>query len=185
MYFRMSKIINDAVKILHDGGVVGFPTDTVYAIAVAADSQSAMEKLYAMKKRDKKKPLQILVDSIAAAKKIGNFSAEALVLAEKYWPGALTIVVPHRHPGKTIGIRIPDHLVALELLKTFGAPLAATSANISGEESAIDEKTAEAALPRGAVDMLIPGICVSGLSSTVIDMTGANPLVLRQGSIIL
>jgi len=182
----MSKIINNAVKILRDGGIVGFPTDTVYGIAADSRNKKAIEKLYTIKKRDKKKPLQILVDSIAAAEKIGRFSAEARALAEKYWPGALTLVVPSLHNStQTIGIRIPDHPIALELLKTFGQPLTATSANISGEESTIDEKTAEAMLPRGVIDLFISGKCGSGLGSTVIDITGKKPIILRQGNIII
>lgn len=182
--------IQRAVTVLTDGGTVVFPTDTVYGLGANAFSADAIEKLFQIKARERGKPIAVLLGSIEQLEAIRPYlSAEARDLAAKHWPGALTLVVP-RHPNlpenlspfPTIGVRIPDHPVALALLKAAG-PLAVTSANLSGEPNTI---TAEEVLLQldGRIDLLLDGgTTPGGTPSTVVDTTGSKPVVLREGPV--
>jgi L-threonylcarbamoyladenylate synthase len=141
--------ITRAETVLSDGGVVVIPTDTVYGIAARVDIPSAVGRIFEIKKRPVDKALAVLVGDMATARILAVFSKEALAAAEKEWPGPLTIVLPRSDKSRgiplggdpaTIGIRIPDHSFALELLGRVG-PMAATSANVSGQSEAatVDE----------------------------------------------
>ncbi len=182
--------IAQAVEILKAGGVVAFPTDTVYGLGCLAFDVKAIESLYEIKGREQTKAIAVLIASAEDLALIAaQPSAEALRLAKRFWPGPLTIVVP-RNPNvpealshsPTIGVRVPDHAVARELLAAAG-PMAVTSANASGQPNAL---TAEQALAQldGRFDLLIDGGRTPGdTPSTVVDMTAAAPKVLRVGGI--
>ena len=182
--------IPTALEILAGGGTVVFPTDTVYGLASSAFSTAAIEKLFEIKVRERGKPIAVLLGSVDQLGDVTDQpSPAAIALAEKHWPGALTLVVP-RHPGMpeilspqpTLGVRIPDHPVALALLQAAG-PLAVTSANLSGEENTV---TAQEALSQldGRVDLILDGgMTPGGVPSTVVDMTGETPRILRQGPV--
>lgn len=132
--------------VLSEGGVVVIPTDTVYGIAARIDVQSAVDRLFEIKGRDRQRPMAVLVSDINMAKGLAVFTNEALQAAQGGWPGPLTLVLPRTDEAKdfdigesaeTIGLRVPDHAFALELIGRAG-PLVATSANPSGRPEAVN-----------------------------------------------
>ncbi len=182
------------VKCLERGGLVAFPTDTVYGLAASALLPEAITALYEAKGRPEHKPLPILVPSIESLCRIVSaVPARARELAARYWPGPLTLVLPKADTipdivtaGRpTVGVRMPDHVVALQILRRCPFPVAVTSANISGQAAPV---TAQQVLEQleGRIDLLVDaGRCPGGVPSTVIDLTQDPPAVLRQGPIVL
>lgn len=178
--------LDSALAALHQGLVIGLPTDTVYGIGVDPEQEPALRRLYKVKGRPEEKPIPILAASLSDARGMGMIPAGV----ERYWPGALTVVV-RRMPATprwigdaekgTVAIRVPDHPTALELLARSG-PLAVTSANRSGEPPAGDDTAARTALG-DAVAVYLPGAGAGGAASTVIDLTGRTAVVLRPGPV--
>jgi L-threonylcarbamoyladenylate synthase len=182
--------IKQALEVLHQGGTVAFPTDTVYGLAALASTNETIEKLFAIKERPQDRAIAVLLGQTSDLEKITQDpSPAALRLAVRFWPGPLTLVVPKHpqipeiiSPWPTIGVRIPDHPVALALLQTAG-PLAVTSANLSGKANTTTAEEVEAQL-HGRVDLILDGgETPGGIPSTVVDMTGETPVVLREGPI--
>ncbi len=179
-----------AVEILKAGGVVAFPTDTVYGIGALAFAPQGIERLYDIKGREQTKAIAVLIASAEDLALVAERpSPEALRLARRFWPGPLTIVVP-RNPkvpealshNPTIGVRVPDHPVAQALLAAAG-PMGVTSANLSGQPNTV---TAEQVLAQldGRMDLVIDGGQTPGdTPSTVVDMTGAAARILRVGPV--
>lgn len=171
-----TNVIKKAAKTLRSGGVVAFPTETVFGIGAALDQPKAIKQLFKIKNRPKNKPLQVLAATMQQAKKLGKFSKKALDFTQKNWPGPFTLVVyktgktPKLVTGgsKKVGIRMPHHKIALELIKKCG-PIVATSANRSGEKPALSAKEVKAKLPE--VDYVLSGRVKSGKASKVIDVT--------------
>lgn len=133
--------INKAVAVLKRGGIVVYPTDTAYGLAVDATNAAALEKLYKMKGRDFNKPIHVIFPSVDWLNDHVKLNAKALKLMDKFMPGALTIVLPLKSEDETLkkiagpdglGLRYPDNKIALKLVSLFGKPITATSANISG-----------------------------------------------------
>lgn len=179
-----------AVKVLRLGGLVAFPTDTVYGVGALISAAAAVQRLYTMKGRSTDKAIAVLVATPADLSQVAQSLTPAVQrLAERFWPGPLTLVVPKLptlpagvSAWPTVGVRQPDHALALELLQLSG-PLAVTSANRSGEPSAL---TAQAVLDQlaGRIDVLLDGGRVpGGTASTVIDCTVMPPVMLRPGPI--
>jgi L-threonylcarbamoyladenylate synthase len=177
---------------LRSGGLVAFPTDTVYGVGALAFDADAVERLYWAKERPADKAIPILLGGTTGVAEVAeNVPDMALKLAEHFWPGPLTLVVgkSRRVPtsvasGGTIGIRVPDHAVALALLQAAG-PMAVTSANVSGH---IPARTAGEVLQQleGKIDLVVDGgITPGGVASTVLDCTSDSPRILRQGPISL
>lgn len=184
--------IAQAADILKNGGIVAFPTDTVYGLGAVCTDDSAVRKLFDAKGRDEGKPLSILVSDIS---EVGLLASEvpekAKRLMEKYWPGALTVILKKRpeiseriSAGKdTIGIRMPDLPAAVQLIRKAGHPLAAPSANTSGKRSSVTADDVKEDL-YGKVEMILDGgECPVGFSSTVVDLTGEEPVILREGAV--
>jgi L-threonylcarbamoyladenylate synthase len=184
--------ITHAADILLRGGVVAFPTDTVYGLAALATDEEGIDRLYAIKGRQHTKAIAVLLSDVNELEAVAiNPTNAALRLAYDYWPGPLTLIVP-RHPRvpnnlaplPTIGVRIPDHPLALELLKATG-PLGVTSANLTGRENAI---TASEVLDQldGRIHLILDGGSTpGGIPSTVVDMTTKEPVILREGPVTL
>ena len=181
-----------AVEVLRAGGVIAFPTDTVYGVGAHGLLPAAVERLYAVKERPRDKAIPLLLPGVDALPQVVSAVPDAAyALAERFWPGALTMVlcraaaVPDAvtSGGDTVAVRAPDHPVAQALLAALAAPLAATSANLSGQPA---PDTAEGVLAQldGRVDVLLDGgTCPGGVASTVVDLT-VDPLrVLRLGAI--
>ena len=184
--------LHKAERLLRAGELVAFPTDTVYGLGAMLTDPSAIEQLYIVKGRDAGKAIAVLLgDEAALAQVAGVLSELAVRLAHRFWPGPLTLVVP-AHPAlpanlsplPTVGVRMPDHPVALALLHRTG-PLAVTSANLSGQPSARTAGEVYAQL-NGCIPLILDGgETPGGLPSTVVDCTGIEPVILRQGPITL
>ena len=187
-----------AVETLRAGGVVAIPTDTVYGIGVALDTPGGIERLFAAKNRPPDKAIALLLASGEQAPEIGELGDAGRALAAAFWPGGLTLVVPRRTdrplpaaltggelaPGAipTVGLRVPDHDAPRALAAALG-PLPTTSANRSGEPEARDADEIERLLGEGVDLILDGGPARGGPASTVVDVTGAEPRILRPGAI--
>jgi len=181
-----------AAEYLKEGKIVAFPTETVYGIATLAGNNAAVSRIYAVKFRSGEVPLQVICEDLLQAEKIGEFDLRARKIAEKLWPGPLTIVVKSKNSplisdiisaGRgTVGLRVPDHPVAFNLVKASGGPIAASSANISGKKSPITAREVADSLGQKVSLILDGGRCSVGVSSTVIDLSERFD-VLREGVI--
>lgn len=179
-----------ALDILKNGGLVAFPTDTVYGLGALAFDPASVDRLYVMKGRSHDKAIAILISHPDELSKVaGELKNYAQKLATAFWPGPLTLVVP-RHPRvpdnisplPTVGVRVPDHIFALKLLTETG-PMAVTSANLSGKQNTTTAKEVLDQLA-GRVHLIIDGgRTPGGVPSTVVDCTQAEPVVLRPGPI--
>jgi tRNA threonylcarbamoyl adenosine modification protein (Sua5/YciO/YrdC/YwlC family) len=178
--------ISRCANIIHRGGLVVFPTETVYGIAADFGNPRALERLRDVKGRSSDKPFSVLV---AQKGLIGNYSStrdtRVYKLVDAYWPGPLTLVVPRGDGDGTIGLRMPDHKIALELVKESCCSVAAPSANKEGNPPPVDFSSAMEEMD-GLVDAAIDGgVSLVGRSSTVVDMCGREIRVLREGAIDL
>jgi L-threonylcarbamoyladenylate synthase len=184
--------ITEAAAIIRGGGIVAFPTETVYGLAADATSDAAVGRIYAAKARPKFNPLIAHVQSLEAALEQGIFSPEALRLAQTFWPGPLTLVLPiastasvcsaARAGQPTIALRVPAHKVALAVLCAARKPLAAPSANRSGRVSPVTALHVARDLG-GKIDLILDGgRCPVGLESTVVECVEVLRL-LRPGGI--
>ena len=185
-------ILAAAAECLRNGGLVVFPTDTLYGLGAAAANDEAVKRLYEAKKRPPENPLPILIADMqgaaAVAEEVGPL---ALRLGNRYWPGPLTIVLKRSARfrsialagGDSVALRVPDHAVPRELIRALGEPITGTSANLSGQPS--PRAAAEVAAQLAAsVDIVIDaGPCPVGKESTVVDLTGERPRLLREGAI--
>lgn len=185
-------MINRAVAAVRAGEVVGLPTDTVYGVGVDPLNDGAVERLFQLKGRPEHKPVGLLVGTVNQAMEVGEIDEVAATLADRYWPGALTLVVTPKvvlagwvgdQQLRTVGVRVPDHPVALELLAQTG-PLAVTSANRSGGEETMSDDEARAIFG-DEVAVYLEGTSPGGEASTVVDATGAELAVLREGPVRL
>lgn len=182
-----------AADALKRGGLVAMPTETVYGLAADATSDSAVAALYEAKGRPRFNPLIAHVASLEAAAMQAVLSDEALVLAAAFWPGPLTLVLPvskscsvcdlARAGLDTIAVRMPAHPVARALLKAFGGPLVAPSANPSGRVSPTTAAHVAADMGEQVEAILDGGPCDLGLESTIVDCTGNGPALLRAGAL--
>jgi L-threonylcarbamoyladenylate synthase len=175
--------IKKAALILKKGGLVVFPTETVYGLGANLLDKRAVEKIYKIKDRPRNKPLTVHVADTASIRKItGKIPLRAAKLMERYWPGPLTVILRDRR-GKKTGFRMPDNKIAFALIKKAGVPVVAPSANISGNRPPTDAREVLRDLD-GKVDIVIDGGKTAlGIESTVVDMTGRKPKVLREGAI--
>jgi L-threonylcarbamoyladenylate synthase len=182
--------VTAAARAIKRGEIVGVPTDTVYGLAVDLYDEAALDRLYDLKGREDNKPIAILVASLEQGLVLGAMSDRALDLAERYWPGAATLVVPRLDTApewlgdrerRTVGLRCPNHPVALALLEITG-PLAVTSANRSDSEPVTTADLAQAQFGDEVLTYL-PGDAGGGAPSTLIDLTQPAEVVLRQGPV--
>jgi len=188
----MSELVRQAAQVLRDGGLVAFATETVYGLGADARNSAAVRKIYAVKGRPSVNPLIVHVtDRIAAKSCALSWPASADTLARALWPGPLTLVVP-RHPSiapevgaglNTIGLRAPSHPLAQQLLEEFAGPIAAPSANRSNRISPTTAQHVRDDLGDAVALILDGGACQIGIESTVVDVTGPRPIILRPGSI--
>ncbi len=182
-----------AAAILRDGGVVAFPTETVYGLGADATSAWAVARVYDAKGRPSFNPLIAHVADIESARREALLPSAAIALAEAFWPGPLTIVAPAA-PGGTVcelaraglpsvALRYPNHPVAQALILALGRPIAAPSANLSGHVSPVTAAHVQADLG-GRVDMILDGgRAAGGLESTIVSFCAATPVLLRPGAI--
>ena len=184
--------LREITEALGRGAVVGLPTDTVYGVAADPRNPSAVARLFSIKGRPEGKPVGLLVADIESARGIVDLPDYAVRWAGSFWPGPLNLVgvakfelpagVGDRVKG-TVGVRVPLHTTTTEILGAFG-PLAVTSANPSGGEETLDDASARAALG-DLVDLYVVGQCPGAVSSTTVDVTGPEPVLLRKGPLDL
>jgi L-threonylcarbamoyladenylate synthase len=181
-----------ALEILKSGGLVAFPTDTVYGVGALAFDGEAVESIYAAKDRPVEKAIPVLIGDSDDLEKVGiNISDSARRLASHFWPGPLTILVPKRavlpesvSATATVGVRVPDHKVARPLLRVAG-PMAVTSANISGGQSPVTAQEVYEQLG-GRIDLIIDGgKTPGGVPSTLVDCSTSELKILREGPVSL
>ncbi|HET6595010.1 MAG TPA: L-threonylcarbamoyladenylate synthase [Anaerolineales bacterium] len=184
--------LRSALDVLSAGGLVAFPTDTVYGVGALAFDGPAIESIYIAKDRPVEKAIPILISDTQELDKVGmNIPEVALQLASHFWPGPLTILVPKRpdlpasvSATSTVGVRVPDHEVARSLLRLAG-PLAVTSANMSGAQSPVSAEEVYEQLI-GRIPLILDGGPTSGgVPSTLVDCTTQELKILREGPIRL
>ncbi len=183
--------IEKGITILQKGGVIAFPTDTVYGLGADAFNATAVASIYQIKDRPKHRQLPLLMADVEQLTVLADPIPEiARFLARRFWPGGLTLVLPKKDsvpvylaPGPTIAARIPDHPVCLAIIRHLGNPVIGTSANISEQPAALTAEGVEQQLG-GKIDFVINGgTCPGGRESTVVDVTHESPIILRHGII--
>jgi L-threonylcarbamoyladenylate synthase len=181
-----------AVAALHGGGVVAFPTETFYGLAVDPRSAEAVARVFALKRRGADQPLPLIASSVdQIADHVGTMTALAQRLASRAWPGPLTLMIPassslcdavHRATG-VVAVRVPADAVARELARGAGHAITSTSANISGEPPSADPERVIASFGSGLDALIDSGRTPAGLPSTIVDATGDVPVLVRAGAI--
>jgi len=183
--------VKKGVKILKAGGIVAFPTDTVYGLGADAFNSKAVERIYEVKNRPRHMPFPLLISDLSQISTIAAPASQvALFLAKHFWPGGLTLILlktaslpTYLTNQSTIAVRIPNHPIPLALIQGLGKPIIGTSANISGKLNNLTISKVKQQLG-DKVDLIIDGgKCPNGSESTIVDITGEMPAILRQGII--
>ena len=188
-----------AAETVRRGGLVAFPTETVYGLGADATDERAVAAIFKAKGRPRFNPLIVHVPDLAAAERLAAFDARARALAERFWPGALTLVLPRRADAglsllvsaglETVAVRVPSHPVAAALLRAAERPIAAPSANRSGAVSPTEAGHVARSLGSaadGGPDLILDGgACPLGLESSVVDLSTPAPALLRPGGVTL
>ncbi len=183
--------VERGISVLKGGGIVAFPTDTVYGLGAGSNLYQAVERVYQVKERPQNMALPLLLANVSQLTEVADSVPQmAWDLADKFLPGALTLVL---HKSKsvpdiitagamTVAVRIPAHPVPVALAEGLGSPIVGTSANLSGKPSSL---TADEVYSQfgDKVDLVIDGQCSGGRESTIVDVTGETPVVLREGAI--
>ncbi len=184
--------VDRGISILKRGGIVAFPTDTVYGLGACANQHHAVERIYQVKERPRNMALPLLLAHILQISEVAEpVPLIAWLLAHTFLPGALTIVLQKSNSvpdiitggGKTIAVRVPSHPIPVALADGLGIPIVGTSANLSGKPSVL---TADEVYSQfgDKIDLVIDGgRCPGGIESTIVDVTGETPVVLREGAI--
>ncbi|MBM3143098.1 MAG: threonylcarbamoyl-AMP synthase [Chloroflexi bacterium] len=184
--------VDRAIEILKSGGVVVYPTDTVYGLGCSALNSEAVERIYKVKQRPHHLPLPVLLADVSQLDVVvAPVPGVAQFLMRRFWPGGLTLVLPKAASlpaivtagSDKVAIRIPSHAVPLAIIRGLGSPIIGTSANISDKPSPVTAEEAEQQLGK-QVDLIIDaGRCPGGIESTIVDVTVETPVILRAGII--
>lgn len=187
-----SRALEETISAVQHGGVIAFPTDTVFGLGASLRFPDALDRIFAIKGRDREKSLPVLLSSIDRISLVSPAPPEPVRrLLREFWPGGLTVVLPALPglppqvvaPDGTVGVRVPDHSIALTLCERAGGALATTSANRSGEAPACSAGDITSQLDDGIAIVLDGGFAPCGEASTVIRVDGARITVIRAGSI--
>ena len=186
------RALEDAISVLQRGGVIAFPTDTVYGIGASLDHPEALRRIYDLKGRAAHKPLPILVSRPEVVHRLSPEVDQRLIaLAQFFWPGALTVVMPAaehlpaevKAPDNTIGVRLPNHSIPLSIAEHAGGAIATTSANISGQDAAHTATEIQDAFG-GSIDIILDGgFSPESNPSTVVRSSNQEIEILREGAI--
>jgi len=188
----IDKQVERGVSILQRGGIVAFPTDTVYGLGACANIPRALERIYEVKERPRSMALPLLLAHVCQIGEVASHVPEvAWLLAFKFLPGALTLVLPKADSvidvvtggDNKVAVRVPAHPVPIALIEGLGTPIVGTSANLSGKPSALTAREVYSQIG-DKIDLVIDGgRCPGGKESTIVDVTGEKPVVLREGAI--
>jgi L-threonylcarbamoyladenylate synthase len=179
-----------AARVLKDGGLAAFPTDTVYGVAALPWDENAVAQLYIAKQRPRSMPIPLLLSDAEQLPKVATLTPEMEPLTTHFWPGGLTLVLPKTQsvldvvsPGPTVAVRVPDLELTRALIREAGGVLAVTSANISGQPSPVTAKAVEEQLG-GRISLIVDGgSCPAGIPSSLLDCTVFPPALLRRGAV--
>jgi len=182
--------LHRAVEALRVGGLIAFPTDTVYGVAALPWDVDAVARLYVAKQRPQSLPIPLLLSDADQLDRVATLAPEFAPLTERFWPGGLTLVLPKTaavpdvvSPGRTVAVRVPDLPLARDLIREAGGVLAVTSANISGRPSPVTAGEVEEQLG-GRIDLILDGgPCWGGVPSSLLDCVASPPALLRRGAI--
>ncbi|HET6420341.1 MAG TPA: L-threonylcarbamoyladenylate synthase [Geobacteraceae bacterium] len=182
------RMISRVVDLLKNGGIIAYPTDTTYGIGCSIFNKRGIERIYLLKKREKKKPFSFICSDISDVARYAKVSNYAFKILKRFLPGPYTFVLPATNivpdllvtKQKTVGIRIPSNRICLEITKNLGHPIITTSANISGEEPIGDPEKVEKELGKN-LDLVINGGILSANVSSVVSLITDSPVVLRKG----
>jgi len=184
-------IVSDAADIIKRGGIVAFPTDTFYGLAVDPFNLKAVKRLYRIKNRSPLKPLLLLINNFSMLERlIANMTSRTKKVINEFWPGSLTLVLQRKNnladhlvSGKeTIAVRFPDAPVPIKIIRKAGFPLTASSANISGKPPALLASEVDQYF-RNDLDLILDGGPCRPIPSTILDLSGSQPAILREGKI--
>ena len=182
-------LVRQTVEILRAGGVIAYPTDTVYGLGCDIFSKNAVQKIYRLKGRDFKKPLSFMCADIQELSQYAQISDYAYRVMKRYLPGPYTFILPAKHnvpksflpKQQTVGVRIPNNALCLALTKELGRPIITTSANLSDQPSLGDAKEIEKTFNHG-LDLILDSGILNKEASTIISLIDDNPQILRPGS---
>lgn len=186
--------LEEAARALYEGKVVVIPTDTVYGLAVDATNEEAIKRLFAVKQRPADKPVPVAIRDLDMARKVAYFDKKCGVALGKIWPGPVTVLLEKKRAlpaslsagQKTIGLRIPDYKLVNFLIELLGRPITATSANISGQppSTKINDVTSQFEKTSPQPDLILSaGDLVGSAPSTVLDLSGKEPKIVRIGPV--
>ena len=183
------RLIKRAAEILRDGGVIAYPTDTIYGIGCDIYNKKALDKIYLMKGRDKRKPMSFVCSDLSHISQFARVSNSAYRIMKRCLPGPYTFILEASSEvpkmlmtkSKTVGIRIPDNEITLQLVKYLGNPIISTSANITGEDAISDPVEIDLYLGK-FLDATIDAGILLGEPSTIIDLSGNVPTLIREGA---
>ncbi|MBS1270889.1 MAG: Threonylcarbamoyl-AMP synthase [Candidatus Marinimicrobia bacterium] len=187
-----NETIHQAVESLREGKIIAYPTDTLFGLGVDALNEEAIGDLYRLKQRSKHRPMSIMVPVGQWRGWVRSVNSKAGKLADKYYPGPITLImnagdkIPKlltKYTNGTIGVRVPNHPVCLEMLNEFDSPIITTSANLSNQPAAKGPVQIEEYFGEGVAHIITDGPSPGGIASTVIDVTESEPVVLREGAI--
>lgn len=183
------KLIDQAIQVLQKDGVIVYPTDTIYGLGCRLSSAKGIERIYQIKKRQRRKPLSFICANIQQVSHYAILSNTAYKLAKRLLPGPYTLILPAsgkspkaiQSVNHAVGIRIPDHQVTMALVEALNEPLVSTSANASGDESLSDPSEIEG-LFGSQTDLVLDAGILHGDPSTILDFTGDDIVLVRQGA---
>ena len=180
------KSLAEAKQVLKDGGILVYPTDTLYGLGCDATSKAAVEKIYSLKERDRGKPLSIIVSDYAMLLEYCEVSSSQEKILHALLPGPYTFILQLRKPipaspNLTIGVRVPEHIFMRQVSKELNMPIVSTSANISGQKDAAELKEIDKTIASSSSLLIDGGKCLYGTGSTVIDLQ--NMKILRKGAV--
>jgi L-threonylcarbamoyladenylate synthase len=188
---------DEAIEVLKRGGLIVYPTETVYGLGVDATNEAALEKLWEFKGERGDKPVLVAVSDMTMAEKYVEFSSLGKKIAQKYWPSAVAIVAISKNlvakkaqgGANTLGLRMPDNKMILKMIAEFGKPITSTSANVSGAPTARSKEEFLRTVPeekQKLIDLFIDAGELSARSpSTIVDTTGEEIKILRQGEVVV
>ncbi len=189
---QLQQQIEEGAKILKRGGIIAFPTDTVYCLGASIFDEKAVRRVFEVKQRPFNMALPVIMTDVAQIKDVGVSLPEiATRLAQNFWPGALTLVIYKSKKvsdivtanKNTIAVRVPAHPIPIALINRLGAPIVGTSANVHGKPSPVTAAEVRSQLGN-KVDLIIDGgRCPGGEASTIVDVTGEEPVILREGPV--
>jgi tRNA threonylcarbamoyl adenosine modification protein (Sua5/YciO/YrdC/YwlC family) len=182
------RLIEKAAEVLKAGGVIAYPTDTIYGLGCDLYNKKAIQRIYQIKRRDPKKPFSFICSDLKHISEYAQVTNLAYRIMKRYLPGPYTFILPGTKlvprimltKRKTVGIRVPDHPICLALVKALGNPIISTSANLSGEEALTDPREIEETLG-SQIDLIIDGGILAVQPSTVVSLIDDEVRVVRQG----